>query len=468
MPATAPLDVSKTKVTAELQQLQKRQVELVEQARLLEQTATDENRELSPDEEHDFHMCLEEAERLETEYKERLAADQRAARRALVAEAEHRVSGLPNPRTILTTGSLARVQFMDDRILADPRRGFKHIGEFAAAIVEAYTPGRGIQDERLLKISAAATGMEMAQGSHGGFAVPPQFSSQIWDGMATMPDNLMGLCDTYTVTGESLTIPATNETSRANGSRYGGVRGYWLAEAAQKTPSYPTLRQMKLEPQELAVLVFATDKLLRNAPALEQYIRRAAGEEIMFMVNDSIIRGTGAGQPLGILNSPGLITVAAEGGQGADSIEVENINRMYARLHTRARAGAMWLYNQEIEAELDDLSMVIGAGGVPVMLPAVGLSGEPIRRLKGLPMRAVEYASGLGDVGDLMLVNLGFYALGVQGGIDEAMSIHLRFDYNETAFRFVFSVDGQPWIHSPITPYKGTSTLSPFITLAAR
>lgn len=49
------------------------------------------------------------------------------------------------------------------------------------------------------------------------------------------------------------------------------------------------------------------------------------------------------------------------------------------------------------------------------------------------------------------------------------MSIHLRFDYGETAFRFMFEIDGQPWIAEPLTPFKGSAnTLSPFVTLATR
>ena len=48
------------------------------------------------------------------------------------------------------------------------------------------------------------------------------------------------------------------------------------------------------------------------------------------------------------------------------------------------------------------------------------------------------------------------------------LSMHLRFDYGETAFRFTFEADGQTWPNSPITPYKGAATLSPFVILEAR
>ena len=83
-------------------------------------------------------------------------------------------------------------------------------------------------------------------------------------------------------------------------------------------------------------------------------------------------------------------------------------------------------------------------------------------------MYTVEYCSTVGDLGDIILANLNWYALGTQGGIEEAMSIHVRFEYNESAFRFCFAVDGQTWLNQALTPFKGTNTLSAYITLAAR
>jgi HK97 family phage major capsid protein len=53
------------------------------------------------------------------------------------------------------------------------------------------------------------------------------------------------------------------------------------------------------------------------------------------------------------------------------------------------------------------------------------------------------------------------------GGIRQDVSIHLFFDYDITAFRFVLRVGGQPWWNAPITRQNGLSR-SPFVTLAAR
>ena len=84
----------------------------------------------------------------------------------------------------------------------------------------------------------------------------------------------------------------------------------------------------------------------------------------------------------------------------------------------------------------------------------------------------IEYCATVGDVGDIILTDLSAYATGLRGGpgrgITAAQSIHLRFDFAETAFRFMFEMDGKPWIAEPITPANGPNTLSPFVTLQAR
>jgi HK97 family phage major capsid protein len=350
----------------------------------------------------------------------------------------------------------------------DEARGFKHMGEFATAVQRAQTPGNVSVDERLLDLSAAATGMSQGSGPDGGYMVPPSFSTEIWDGLNKTPDNLLAETDNYTVEGESLTFAANAETSRATGSRYGGIRGYWLAEAAQMTGSAPKVRQLKLEPHGMAVLVYVTDKLLKNAAALAQYLNRAATDEINFLTNDAIIEGTGAGKPLGILKSKCVVEVPKEVGQGAATIVSENIMKMFSRLHARSRQTAKWYINQDCEPQLSLMTIGVGAAGQPVYMPPGGLSQSPYATLMGRPVVPIEYCSTVGTVGDIILADLSAYATGTVGGVEEAMSMHLRFDFNETAFRFLFQVDGQPWLASPITPFKGANTTSPFVTLATR
>lgn len=349
----------------------------------------------------------------------------------------------------------------------DPKRGFDGgIGQYVSAVRDASLNRKS--DQRL-DFLAAASGLNQTVGSEGGFLVPPQFQTEIWDGMNDEGESLFARTDQYTVTGESLTFNANAETNRATGSRWGGVRAYRLAEGDQITSSKPTFRQMKLEPKLMCALVYLTDKLAGNAPALNAYIPKAVGSEFNFKVDDEIINGNGSGQMLGILNAGCTVSVAKEAGQAAATIQAENIDKMWARLHRRCRGNAVWLINQDCEPQLGQMNYAAGAGGQLVYMPPGGISGAPYATLKGRPVIATEFNASLGTVGDIILADLGYYATGTTGGVEAAVSMHLRFDYAETAFRFVISNDGQPWLASPITPYKGTAnTLSSFVTLATR
>ena len=55
-----------------------------------------------------------------------------------------------------------------------------------------------------------------------------------------------------------------------------------------------------------------------------------------------------------------------------------------------------------------------------------------------------------------------------KGGMKAASSIHVRFLYDENVFRFIYRVDGKPIWNKPLTPYKGSASVSPFVTLAKR
>lgn len=422
-----------------------------------------ESREPTEDEQATYNECEVKANALATkiEQEEKLQEKEKKAKVIQV--------GLD------TTGDLGgHIESQTEGFENDPKCGFKDFGAFALAVQRAMTPGmeQVAADMPRLNYLSQATGMNAAIGSQGGFLLPQTFNLTIWDNLRQDEENLMNRCDRYTVEGESLTFNANAETSKVAGSRYGGIQGYWLHEAEQKDHSKPTFRQIKIEPKELAILVYVTDKLLRGAGiALSQYLTKAASDEIAFMVNDAIINGTGAGQPLGIIASTAEVSVAKQDTQavGSTTIVTENIVKMWARCLSRARRRSVWLINQSCEPQLMTMTLNVGTGGAPTYLPVGGLSTSPYATLLGRPVVPCEWCAAVGTVGDIILADLGYYCLGTKGGIMSDMSIHLRFDYNETVFRFVYEVDGQPWTASPLTPYKGaTHTVAPFVTLATR
>src|SRR5207245_6805009 len=128
--------------------------------------------------------------------------------------------------------------------------------------------------------------------------------------------------DAYTASSNVIAFPRSAETSRANGSRWGGVRAYWHDEGDQGTATKATFGRLQLTLHKLFVMINASDELLSDSQgiALEQYLFRVASDEINFVVSDAILNGSGSGQPLGIPDSNCLIAVAKEAGQPTTTI----------------------------------------------------------------------------------------------------------------------------------------------------
>jgi len=354
---------------------------------------------------------------------------------------------------------------VEDRAAKDK---FNSFGQQMAAIMRAGIPG-GRVDPRLLN---AATGLNETVPSDGGFLVQQDFASEILKDVFET-GVLASRCRRVTISGNSnsIKINGMDETSRVAGSRQGGIRGYWADEAEEKTASKPKFRKIELNLKKMVGLCYATDELLDDAAALEGVIRDGFVSEFGFMLDDAIINGSGSGQPLGILNSGCLVSQSAETGQLAATVMAENVIKMYSRLFAPSRQNAIWLINQAIEPQLFTMSIAVGTGGVPVYMPAGGLSSAPYGTLFGRPVIPIEQCQALGTVGDIILADLSNgYILAEKGGIEAAMSIHVRFIYDEQVFRFVMRVDGQPVRASALTPFKGgaTATQSHFVALATR
>lgn len=353
----------------------------------------------------------------------------------------------------------------------DPRRGFRDFADFALAVQDAGPNPAALRNDPRIMAAAGSPTMQQGITADGGVLVPPAFSNEVWDGMRMMSDSLLSYCDVMPIDPgvQSVTTPAINETSRADGSRWGGVQGYWKSELTQMTGTKPVFREVKLEPQEVYVFAYVSDKLLRHAPgAASALIARAAADELNFKIGNAIWDGDGVGKPAGFTGCAAVISIAKETGQAAATIVRENIRKMYARMPAAWRAGASWFISQDAEAYLEEMALDIGTGGVPVYLPSGGIADAPLGRIKGLPVRPVEYASALGTVDDIVFANLNAYRVGIRAGIESAISMHLKFDYAQTAYRFITEIDGQSMLHSAITPFNGGPTQSPFITLATR
>ncbi len=474
-----------------LEQYQQKSAALLDQREAILATADkDHNGELTEDQQAEYDKL-----KIAWQANERLVADQReieAAERVAPAVQTARGNGEGGdvPVSVVATEqeqraaqvygmAVAEYREVDTQVRArvglerEATADFPSLGEQLQAIARAETDPLQT-DHRLLyqaEMRAAASGMGATVPSEGGFFLQETFSSKMIDRAYSTGQIMSRVTKTPLDPGsEKMTLQAIDETSRATGSRAGGVQMYWVDEATAATKSMPKFRKLELELKGLAGLWYITDRLLRNAAALGSRANRAFSDELIFTVENAFFRGTGSGQPQGITEAPCLVTVAKETGQDAVTIVYKNVNKMWSRMWAPSRANAVWLINQDCEPTLDDMAVPVGTGGVPVYLPAGGLSASPFATLKGRPVIPVEYCSTVGTVGDIMLVDYSQYEAIDGGPPEQASSMHVRFLQHEMTFRIIYYVDGMPSWHSKLTPFQGgsTKTLSPFVALATR
>jgi len=342
-------------------------------------------------------------------------------------------------------------------------------GDLGSQLKDVWSAAQGSQVKNLQEIHKVAQGLGESIPSDGGFLVQTDQSDELLRNV-TETGTLMARTRVIPISAgsDSIKINAIDETSRVDGSRWGGVRSFWADEGNSPTASKPKFRKIELGLKKLIAIAYATDELLQDTAALGSILNTGFAEEMGFKIDDAIINGDGAGKPLGILNAGATVSQAKESGQSANSVVAENVFNMWSRMWGRSRANSVWLINQDVEPQLFGLKIVVGTGGIPVYLPAGGLSSSPFGQLFGRPVIPQEQCPTLGTVGDIILADLSQYVMINKGGMNSASSLHVRFVNDEMAFRFTFRVDGQPAWNAPLTPAKGSNTLSPFITLATR
>ncbi|MGB0971557.1 MAG: phage major capsid protein [Mycobacterium sp.] len=355
---------------------------------------------------------------------------------------------------------------------------FASFGEQLMAI-RNYTPGQtGGAVDKLMAVQemyGAASGASATSGPDGGFLIQTDFAADLMkDGKSESV--LASRCSTTEISAnaDSLEVTYIDETSRATGSRWGGVQVFRAAEADTVTAKKPKLGKWESRLEDLRGLFYSTNRLDRDARAMGQVVGEAFRDEFAFTIDNEIFRGTGTAQCLGVttaLDSSGAgptITVAKETGQAADTIVAENILKMWSRVNPRSRTRGVWVYNAECDVQLAQMQIGTGTSAQLVFMPPTGLSGSPYGTIYGRPVIPIEQASALGDLGDIAFLDLSKYKLITKGGIQEDSSPHVRFIYWENTLRWNVSINGAPMDKSALTPFKGNTTTSPFVVLAAR
>jgi HK97 family phage major capsid protein len=374
--------------------------------------------------------------------------------------------------------------------------GFRSFGEQLQAVSSVARGGR--PDPRLLAGDFDGNGVFRAAGgsdgamndavpSEGGFLVGADTSDKIYQ-RTYATGAIISRCNRIPISTNSnrLKLRVVDEDSRADGSRMGGVLALWDNEADQYVYSRGKFRQIELNLNKLTALVYATDELLADAPALEAWIMQNLPTELAFRVEDALFQGTGVGQPLGVLKTQALLTV--NGGTTNAALSVADVLAAWSQFWhpglsgsiaaiatenlTAGKPGGMpsaaWFVDQSVLPYLFQLQVGTGTGAGVILLyhpPGSNPLYGPYGELLGLPVIPTEHNNNYGTAGDILLADMSQYLLADKGAVQAAASMHVRFVYDEMTFRFTYRVDAQTTWKKPLTPKSGGPNLSPFVVI---
>jgi HK97 family phage major capsid protein len=403
--------MKRSEIMKDLQSLRSERMDIISE---LEEMA---KRSLSAEEAKAFDQKKTRAEELE-----------RISRSAIVAD-------LQRPAAHLPTGETES----DDQT----REAFESFGAFLRAI--RFDPN----DVRLREMS-------MGDATSGGVLVPDEFRPQILqvDPMATIVRPRATVIAAGSAPDAKVTLPAVDYGT----NMFGGAEVNWIGEGGSKPETDIDLVEVSLDPKEVAAFVTVTDKLLRNAPAAGPFVAQMLRTAISASEDYAFLRGTGTGQPKGLLSAACAVSVAR-----ATSAQVgfADVAAMFSRLLPESMGRAVWIANPTVLPELIDMA---DGNGHRIWINGDASKGVP-GTLLGIPTLFSGRTPTLGTKGDLILADLSYYLIKDGYGPAIEASPHVKFTNNKTVIKAFWNVDGDGWLRSAVTLEDGSTTVSPFVVL---
>ena len=302
-------------------------------------------------------------------------------------------------------------------------------------------------------------------GSTGGFSVPTAYSAEIFN-VALQSELVRPRAKVYPVNAANKLIVPGTVIGDHSSNLFGGVTCAWAGEEETLSDANPKLRDIELTPYKLTALYKASNEWFSDAIAADKMVNETLGGAIGWNLDRAFLRGSGAGQPLGILNADCTLEISKEGGQTADTVVAENIFNMVSSLHSACFSRSVWAVHPDVLAKLFSLAVVVGTGGSAIFMPAGGEA--PFNTLLGRPVLVSEHCSPLGDAGDIILADFSQYAIAMRKDLAIDSSQHVHFTSDQLAFRGIMRVDGMPLWNEPLTLADGSKEVSCFVVIEDR
>ena len=312
--------------------------------------------------------------------------------------------------------------------------------------------------------STKASDLTTATGELGGYLVPSDYQASLLQ-VAFQSSPILRLVQRIPVSTQSGEWPVLDQfvaptAGVGKTALAAGMSVAARAEGGSYTETNPTFEMLNWRVNGIGGYTQASNELMQdNAVSIEALLRSLIGVTIAAKEEYLILRGTGAGEPLGIFNAD--CTVAST--TVADNVfALADAAKMLAHFkRVGGPVGPVWVAHPGV---MEDLSAMGVASTNTTLLK--DLQGESMETLSLLtyPIIFSEHMPQP-NYDDVLLADFNAYKLWVRGGLQIDFSEHYAFITGQGTWRFGERIDGKPWMKGKITlaDPQGSFTVSPFV-----
>lgn len=242
--------------------------------------------------------------------------------------------------------------------------------------------------------------LTVANDTNGGYLAPEEFGSELIK-LLIEYSPIRQYARVINISAPELKLPR----------RLSGTAATWVAETADRTESGPTFEQLTFTPYELATFTDVSRQLLEdNAYNLEGELLADYAESFGTTEGLAFVKGTGTGQPNGIMTATGITEVKT--GVAATfptTNPADVIIGMYHKLATSHAQNGAWLMNRNTLATIRTWKDSTGRYLVLDPISAAGtttLLGRPIIEATDMDdIGANKYPIMFGDLSGYRIVD---------------------------------------------------------------
>jgi HK97 family phage major capsid protein len=302
--------------------------------------------------------------------------------------------------------------------------------------------GVDVQKYRELCVEQIKTthGMNETVGADGGFLVPVEYSGTMIE-FAIIMSKILSKVWRVPMKSNSSRWPRLAQT---DDSFFGGFQIHWIDEGVTKPEEKISLEQVRFDAHKAAKIIPLTDELIEDSLInIINYCMALGTRAYMYELERCVIDGTGVGQPLGITNDP-IVVANAVARVAAGAVSWRDLLNLEGAMNENFRDIEWIMRRHTLAAHIRNM---VDTNNQPVWHETWGsFNSTPtmVPTIISYPYHITRNARQVGQRGDVILGDLGFYMLAVRKDMTIDVSPYPYWTTDETAIRFVARVDGKP------------------------